>query len=190
MQIHTLTHYTVSAYKLKPGSSLTLIGSTSSIPTKKETAPAGPDVRTEAGMNTAIAAELDKVAKTITPDLTSLLATLSFSPQKNTTQSDAEPSAPAEQPSPEALKLNHSRLAELLLQSLLRLDALTPPTEWEETRRARKAAVKHVQASLDSLDMAWKSAVAAGILEEGGGAKESAEANGSAKSKGKGKRRR
>ena len=85
--------------------------------------------------------------------------------------------------------MNHSRLAELLLQSLLRLDALTPPTEWEETRRARKAAVKHVQASLDSLDMAWKSAVAAGILEEGG-IKESVEANGSAKGKGKGKRRR
>ncbi|KIM29688.1 hypothetical protein M408DRAFT_328554 [Serendipita vermifera MAFF 305830] len=188
----------LSAYKIKPGSTLTLIGSTSSIPSKRETAnvPAGPDVRTESGMNAAIQAELQKVEKTITPDLTALLSALSFSPQKAVSEGEesaAESAAvpTADQFTPETLKQTYGRVGELLLQSLLRLDALTPPTEWEETRRARKAAVKQVQASLDALDMAWKGALAAGKLDEGGAARDgTAQANGSAKGKGKGKRRR
>lgn len=187
-----LITFPVSAYKLKPGSSITLIGSTSSIPSKKETSsvPSGPDVRTESGMNAAIQAELQKVESTITPDLTSLLSALSFSPQKPAPDASSSEAvvAAADSPSPEALKLSHARLGELLLQSLLRLDALTPPTEWEETRRTRKAAVKHVQANLDALDAAWKNAVAAGRLDENSGANE--QANGSVKGKGKGKRRR
>ncbi|KAJ6625476.1 hypothetical protein B0H10DRAFT_2001494 [Mycena sp. CBHHK59/15] len=46
----------------------------------------------------------------------------------------------------------HIRLSELLLQSLLRLDAITTDGEWEAARKERKAAVKEVQALLDRLD--------------------------------------
>lgn len=43
----------------------------------------------------------------------------------------------------------HIRLSELLLQSLLRLDAIQTDGEWDAARRERKAAVKEVQALLD-----------------------------------------
>ncbi|KAF7361759.1 BAG domain-containing protein [Mycena venus] len=46
----------------------------------------------------------------------------------------------------------HIRLSELLLQSLLRLDAIQTDGEWDAARRERKAAVKEVQALLDRLD--------------------------------------
>lgn len=50
----------------------------------------------------------------------------------------------------------HVRLAELLLQSLLRLDAITAEGEWENARKERKGAVKEVQALLDRLDGGWR----------------------------------
>ena len=53
--------------------------------------------------------------------------------------------------------LEHKRLDELLLQSLLRLDAITPDGSWEEARRERKSAVKEVQGLLNKLDAGWKS---------------------------------
>ena len=46
--------------------------------------------------------------------------------------------------------------AELLLQSLLRLDAITAEGEWENARKERKGAVKEVQALLDRLDGGWR----------------------------------
>ncbi|KAF8919808.1 hypothetical protein CPB85DRAFT_1275438 [Mucidula mucida] len=56
-----------------------------------------------------------------------------------------------------ALQKEHTRLGELLLQALLRLDAVSANGEWEDARRERKAAVKEVQALLDRLDDAWSS---------------------------------
>ncbi|KAJ8077293.1 hypothetical protein AAF712_004174 [Marasmius tenuissimus] len=50
----------------------------------------------------------------------------------------------------------HLRLAELLLQSLLRLDAIAPDSSWEAARRDRKNAVKEVQGYIDQLDDAWR----------------------------------
>lgn len=52
--------------------------------------------------------------------------------------------------------LDHTRLSELLLQSLLRLDALhMSGSDWPEARVERKAAVREVQGVLDRLDAAW-----------------------------------
>jgi hypothetical protein len=48
----------------------------------------------------------------------------------------------------------HRRLGELLLQSLLRLDALSPESHWSEARSQRKQAVKDIQAMLTELDKA------------------------------------
>ncbi|KAF5370742.1 hypothetical protein D9758_001944 [Tetrapyrgos nigripes] len=50
----------------------------------------------------------------------------------------------------------HARLSELLLQSLLRLDAVSADPEWEHARKERKAAVKEVQGFLDRLDESWR----------------------------------
>lgn len=47
----------------------------------------------------------------------------------------------------------------MLLQSLLRLDAITTEGEWEEARKERKGAVKEVQSLLDKLDGSWRARV-------------------------------
>ncbi|KAF8348295.1 hypothetical protein F5887DRAFT_1071924 [Amanita rubescens] len=52
-------------------------------------------------------------------------------------------------------KKEHSRLGELLLQSLLRLDGIATEPDWDHARRERKAAVREVQDLLDRLDGAW-----------------------------------
>ena len=54
------------------------------------------------------------------------------------------------------LAQEHVRLGELLLQSLLRLDAINAEGEWEEARKERKLAVKEVQNLLDRLDSGWR----------------------------------
>jgi len=53
----------------------------------------------------------------------------------------------------------HARLSELLLQSLLRLDALAMNSDagWDDARRQRKDAVKEVQSLLDTLDASGSS---------------------------------
>lgn len=139
----------VSAYGLKPGSTLTLIGSATPAPTARDTSVTKPTLpRTQEGVLVTIKTELDHVHDKIHPGLEKFLNTL----------------APAEEaqeprmvnPSDEDLQQEHARLGELLLQSLLRLDAITPESEWEDARKARKAAVKEVQSDLDKLDASWK----------------------------------
>jgi len=52
----------------------------------------------------------------------------------------------------------HTRLGELLLQALLRLDAINIDSTWAEARRDRKGAVRAVQGVLDRLDKGWREA--------------------------------
>jgi len=52
----------------------------------------------------------------------------------------------------------HTRLGELLLQALLRLDAITIDSTWLDARRERKGAVRAVQGVLDRLDNGWRKA--------------------------------
>ena len=54
------------------------------------------------------------------------------------------------------MEQEHVRLGEMLLQALLRLDAIQPESEWEQARKERKGAVKEVQALLDRLDGGWR----------------------------------
>lgn len=99
--------------------------------------------------------------KTLQPDVDDFLATLTASAS---TTSSAPPPQPAAKPTPPRsgtgkqsdLTLEHARLAELLLQCLLRLDAIIAEGEWEEARKERKGAVKEVQALLDKLDLGWR----------------------------------
>jgi hypothetical protein len=99
-----------------------------------------------------IKTELDNVHQKITPSLQTFLNSLS-------SDSSSPPAEPRMvNPSNEDLQQEHTRIGELLLQSLLRLDAITPESEWEEARKARKAAVKEVQADLDILDASWRAA--------------------------------
>ncbi len=87
-----------------------------------------------------IQAEIDSIHRELLPSLVAFETSLT-SPEK---------------PSQESLKREYTRLGELLLQTLLRLDSFTPDGEWVEARNARKAAVKKVQGLLARIDTAWK----------------------------------
>jgi len=68
----------------------------------------------------------------------------------------SHPNYDSETPTVFSLEKEHTRLAELLLQSLLRLDAIQTEGAWEDARAERKIAVKEVQGLLDRLDGGWK----------------------------------
>ncbi|KAK0217895.1 hypothetical protein IW262DRAFT_1101156 [Armillaria fumosa] len=122
----------LSAYHLKQSSSITLLP-------LHDTLPASSSIQnTEQTSLSNIQQELASIRQGLIPSLNTFLDDL---PQK--------------QPSMSALEKEHARLGELLLQSLLRLDAISTDGEWEDARRERKAAVKEVQALLDRLDDAW-----------------------------------
>ena len=125
-----------------------------------------PAERTEASTVAQIRGELDAVRRTLKPDVDAFLTTLN----------PVAPSATASASAPQAestavsmdnkaaqlggrntdVELEHRRLGELLLQSLLRLDAISAEGEWEEARKERKGAVKEVQSLLDRLDGGWR----------------------------------
>ncbi|KAJ7188076.1 hypothetical protein C8R46DRAFT_1205281 [Mycena filopes] len=130
----------ISAYNIRQSSTIAVveIGAPPSAPQQApapkpplKQKPAGP-VRSEQAVISTIHTELANVREELSPAVETLLAS---------------PPAP-QTPKPK----EHIRLSELLLQSLLRLDAITTDGEWEAARRERKAAVKEVQALLDRLD--------------------------------------
>ena len=151
---------TVSSYGITEKSKIAIIGGGEHSITSVKAAPERP---TQESTITVIRNELDKVRKTLAPDVDEFLITLGASP---TTTSSAPPTQPGARPklpsTPSKMgkqtdvTLEHARLGELLLQSLLRLDAINAEGEWEDARKERKCAVKEVQALLDKLDGAWK----------------------------------
>jgi len=131
----------ISAYHLVPNSVIAIIGSSDtdvdgsrSSSGKQASAPP-----TEQSTLQTIQAELDAVRTSLKPSVDAFLGTLS-------SKHEDDP------------KQTHTRLAELLLQSLLRLDAILPEGDWVDVRSARKGAVKEVQGLLDQLDEGWRQA--------------------------------
>ncbi|EMD37757.1 hypothetical protein CERSUDRAFT_83529 [Gelatoporia subvermispora B] len=174
----------ISAYNITPSSTIQLIGGDTSAPTPSSSAAARgkAEPRTEEGALAQIRGELDAVRRTLVPDVDGFIAALSASSTSSATPSSSSASsAPAstpsrgkpkaksgskaqQQPAPstpnEALVREHARLSELLLQALLRLDAVglagTGGDGWGEARAERKGAVREVQSVLDKLDGAWR----------------------------------
>jgi len=152
-----------------------------------------PEPKTEQSTITQIRSEVENVRKTLEPCVDSFLRGLSSEEEVEegvggedlvsappatatasapATSSVAPPQPPSQtqlQPSPQTQTQTHTRLSELLLQSLLRLDAMTPDGSWEAARAERKGAVREVQGLLDRLDGGWKSACAASVSGAGGG---------------------
>lgn len=147
---------TVSAYGINEKSKIAIIGGgDNSVPSAKAT----PERRTQESTISQIRTEMDKVRNTLQPDVDDFLQTLQAAPTATAT-------APVSQPPPKAtsgkqsdIKLEHARLGELLLQSLLRLDAINAEGEWEEARKERKGAVREVQSLLDRLDAGWRARI-------------------------------
>ncbi|TEB30296.1 hypothetical protein FA13DRAFT_1733596 [Coprinellus micaceus] len=96
----------------------------------------------ESAVLAAIHTELASVRSSLAPDLNDLLARAQDAPSD---------------------KREYLRLGELLLQSLLRLDGIAPERDWHTARKARKDAVKEVQALLDCLDDTIAARKAAGL---------------------------
>ncbi|KZT70917.1 hypothetical protein DAEQUDRAFT_724663 [Daedalea quercina L-15889] len=156
----------ISAYGIKPNSTIAVVGG-GDVPgaSKRRKHKERPAERTEASTVAQIRGELDAVRRTLQPDVDAFLATLDPSSVPSSTAS-----APPPQPASALtdgkvtqlggrntdVELEHRRLGELLLQSLLRLDAISAEGEWEEARKERKGAVKEVQGLLDRLDGGWR----------------------------------
>ena len=133
---------TVSAYKIRPGGTLLLLDSTPA-DSASPVAPVAPKPpKTEASTIQVIQTELATVRDTLEPGVDAFLRT---------------PTADAE----------HTRLGELLLQALLRLDAINIDSTWTEARRERKGAVRAVQGVLDRLDKGWREAKAQAQTQTG-----------------------
>lgn len=122
----------VSAYNVRSGGTLLLLDSTPAASPPAATAASKPP-KTEASTVETIRAELAAVRSTLEPGVDAFLRT----PTNDT---------------------EHTRLGELLLQALLRLDAITIESTWVEARRERKGAVRVVQGVLDRLDDGWREA--------------------------------
>jgi hypothetical protein len=170
----------ISSYQLKPGCTITLMGTSDQLPESPSESlslgaitgagvgkssnkvSAGPP--TQQGTLRVIQAELDAVRTSLSPSVTSFLSSILPSPPNAPLASpepgdpqSPEPSIPV--PPPLSSKIAHeeyARLGEHLLQSLLRLDAIMPESEWADARFARKGAVKEVQGLLDDLDEGWR----------------------------------
>lgn len=147
--------HTVSAYGIKEKSIIAIVGGGDNSISSKPV----PERRTEESIIAQIRTELDTVRKKLLPDVDDFLTTL-----HPTSTSSAPPPQPAAKPSPPKTQnfkqsdpaKEHIRLGELLLQSLLRLDAIVAEGEWEEARKERKGAVREVQGLLDRLDGGWR----------------------------------
>jgi BAG domain len=149
----------VSAYGIRENSTIAIIGgssgplpqapppsrSTNDPPTQYRTSGTSQH-KTEASTIHQIQSELDTVRTTLWPSVNTLLTHIS--PPSSQLMEQQKPTA-------HALNQEHKRLSELLLQSLLRLDAITADGGWEKARQERKGAVKEVQGLLDRLDEGW-----------------------------------
>ncbi|KAH8108039.1 hypothetical protein BXZ70DRAFT_913858 [Cristinia sonorae] len=156
----------ISSYGIRENSTIAIIGTgetltpSSKIPSAASSQkPAAP--RTEETTITQIRTEMDKVRCNLQPDVDTFLESLSVSSKPTPTSSAQVPQSGASRQPKQLLKFGeleheHTRLGELLLQSLLRLDAIQSEGEWEQARKERKGAVKEVQALLDRLDGGWR----------------------------------
>ena len=118
----------VSAYGLAQNSTIAIVTPSASQPP--------PFKNTEQAQISTIQSEISAVSNSLLPAHSQFLSDLSTYPKHS-------------------LEKEHARLAELLLQALLRIDAIVPERDWDTARAHRKAAVRQLQSLLDQLDSAW-----------------------------------
>ncbi|KAH7911974.1 hypothetical protein BJ138DRAFT_849271 [Hygrophoropsis aurantiaca] len=164
----------LSAYHIRENSSIALIGGyaqpAAQPPQRQQQKPKQP--QTEQSTISAIHAEVERVRTTLVPPVEEFLRALFQPPEEVPTITSSAPAPtpssghtatappyPPPYPTPQpsaATPFEHTRLSELLLQSLLRLDAFHfSNSDWPDARAERKAAVREVQGVLDRLDGAW-----------------------------------
>jgi len=138
----------LGAYGIEDGRTIHIIGSADPLPARPSEAIRDvPSKPTETSVIAIIHRELNSIHNGIGPALKSFVENLNVASDMSS-------------PKRSELEFEHKRIGELLLQSLLRLDALTPDGQWTEARSERKKAVKIIQNMLDELDANWKNAQA------------------------------
>lgn len=150
----------VSAYNIKANSVIFLIGGGSLPPEPSNKTPSKQDHQTEESTISQIRSEVDVVRNTLTPSVNVFLDTI-LNPDIHAQQTSYPWHRPDPSSEPPSIPVfnrekEHNRLAELLLQSLLRLDAISTEGAWATARAERKVAVNEVQGLLDRLDVGWK----------------------------------
>ncbi|KAF9529220.1 hypothetical protein CPB83DRAFT_852880 [Crepidotus variabilis] len=113
----------IDAYHLRPNSTIAIV-------TRDNAAHLTTTNNDEAAQIAKIQSELASVQNTLVPAHAQFMHTQSLH------------SSPKEK----------SRLSELLLQALIRMDAIVPEKDWVDARAQRKAAVRTIQELLDQLD--------------------------------------
>jgi len=150
----------ISAYSIRENSTLALVGSGPPPPTSHNPAPIptpnhrqqNQEPKTEQSTITQIRSEVDKVRETLVPGVDTFLRALGV---RAPTTPEEEPTSTPSQLQNQNQEQEHTRLSELLLQSLLRLDAIATDGSWALARAERKDAVREVQGLLDRLDGGW-----------------------------------
>jgi len=129
----------ISAYKIRPNSTIAVVASNAEPIPKQQSATA--TSKSEQSTISLIQSEIKGVRTGLLPSVDAFLSSLE--------RQNQHPVSPLQEK-------EHTRLGELLLQSLLRLDAISTDGEFEDARKERKIAVNEVQGLLDRLDGAWQ----------------------------------
>ena len=151
------TSITLSAYGIKDGSTIVLVGKDGPAPARdipKPTANASgpirgkvkqPDTTSEQVLTDWI---VNLVKSTLEPLQASIATFISYTAANVTNR-------PVQTPKFDVLQKEHARLSELLLRGLLDLDSIDIPNGWAEARKERKEGVRMVQKELTRVDEAW-----------------------------------
>lgn len=148
------TSLTLSAYGLKDGSQLALVGNKEGPPTAPSPAPQQQVVKKknkqpETDSQDVLTDWIDNLVKGIVEPLEPAIVTFVSQTSSKATNK------PKHIPAFDVLQREHARLSEMLLRGLLDLDNITIPSEWTDARQARKMGVRRVQGELDKVDGAW-----------------------------------
>lgn len=124
----------ISTYKIRQNSVIVvLVASPEAISKQK------PETASEQSTISLIQSEIASFRQDLSPSVVQFLAEV-----ENTRQSLSAPQ-----------RQEYTKLGELMLQRLLRLDAIPADGEWDVARKERKTAVKEIQSLLDRLDSVW-----------------------------------
>ncbi|KAJ4001560.1 hypothetical protein F5050DRAFT_1803089 [Lentinula boryana] len=142
----------LSSFRFRPNATIQVVGSADSIPPPPH---GGPTQKSETSTISQIQEQLTSIRSSLVPSLEKFLQTLHITSNPQPTAT-VPPNSSTQFP---PIQKEYARLSEMLLQSLLSLDAITVDREWEQARQERKIAVKEVQGYLDQLDDTWNSRV-------------------------------
>ncbi|KAJ3298162.1 hypothetical protein HK104_011083 [Borealophlyctis nickersoniae] len=150
----------LSKYGIKNGAKILMVGDNSGVPShpppphaadRRNNQQQTPNVETRSGpdesdMIKKVESHVENARRTLVPMIED------YSKQAVEFLGAGNDQATSALPTAKQLKDSHAKISELLLQSLLKLDGVTCPPDFEAARASRKEAVRFVQSLLDRVD--------------------------------------